>query len=420
MLGSSSVENKLLDDPGGHNSSSISCSICLDAVTDNGDRSTAKLQCGHEFHLDCIGSAFNVKGAMQCPNCRKIERGRWLYATGPARSLPEFHIEDWTVDEDPYELSYTEMPFRVHWCPFSGFTQVHSSFEDIDSPSAAYHDLQRYRAEHDPASSVAHSYVAYFGPLPPPPPPLASSNTNEIREDPNLNNSWSGLSERNEIFNPHHPLFPIVDIQYQSWDQLPPTIPLSSTSNSDQAAEVRRTARGEFRHPFPYGHGTAPGVGGSGASLFSSFVHPTIHGRGAAHERRQYVSHASINHHQQQPNNPPLRRLNNSQRGGGSMPLVMAAAAAQPDNHGRGFFLVPSPVSHETENNNNSNNPSLHHHHIHHHHHPWDRDSFSRMPVISFERDPAVRGSFHRGGGFVSGSRTGGGGGGGFWQRHWP
>lgn len=30
---------------------SVSCSICLDSVTDNGDRSWAKLQCGHQFHL---------------------------------------------------------------------------------------------------------------------------------------------------------------------------------------------------------------------------------------------------------------------------------------------------------------------------------------------------------------------------------
>lgn len=28
-----------------------SCSICLEAVRDKGDRSIAKLQCGHEFHL---------------------------------------------------------------------------------------------------------------------------------------------------------------------------------------------------------------------------------------------------------------------------------------------------------------------------------------------------------------------------------
>lgn len=31
--------------------SAVACSICLEAVTDNGDRSWSKLQCGHQFHL---------------------------------------------------------------------------------------------------------------------------------------------------------------------------------------------------------------------------------------------------------------------------------------------------------------------------------------------------------------------------------
>ncbi|GMP40170.1 hypothetical protein CsSME_00010720 [Camellia sinensis var. sinensis] len=42
---------------------------------------------------DCIGSAFNIKGEMQCPNCREIENGRWLFAS------------DWAHDEDLYDLS---------------------------------------------------------------------------------------------------------------------------------------------------------------------------------------------------------------------------------------------------------------------------------------------------------------------------
>lgn len=29
----------------------ISCSICLETVNLGGDRSTARLKCGHEFHL---------------------------------------------------------------------------------------------------------------------------------------------------------------------------------------------------------------------------------------------------------------------------------------------------------------------------------------------------------------------------------
>ncbi|KAM1764826.1 hypothetical protein ACFX11_004035 [Malus domestica] len=87
---------------------SVFCSICLEIVADNGDGSWAKLQCGHESHLDCIGSAFNIKGAMQCPNCRKIKKGQWLYSNGCC-SFPELNMEDWTHDEDLYDLSYSEM-----------------------------------------------------------------------------------------------------------------------------------------------------------------------------------------------------------------------------------------------------------------------------------------------------------------------
>lgn len=36
---------------GGKSLGSVSCSICLEVVADNGDRSWAKLQCGHQFHL---------------------------------------------------------------------------------------------------------------------------------------------------------------------------------------------------------------------------------------------------------------------------------------------------------------------------------------------------------------------------------
>lgn len=58
--------------------------------------------------LDCIGSAFNVKGAMQCPNCRKIEKGQWLYGTG-SRSYPEFNMDDWAREEEAYDISFSEM-----------------------------------------------------------------------------------------------------------------------------------------------------------------------------------------------------------------------------------------------------------------------------------------------------------------------
>ncbi|GKV37751.1 hypothetical protein SLEP1_g45741 [Rubroshorea leprosula] len=36
---------------GGKFFGSVSCLICFETVADNGDRSWAKLQCGHQFHL---------------------------------------------------------------------------------------------------------------------------------------------------------------------------------------------------------------------------------------------------------------------------------------------------------------------------------------------------------------------------------
>ncbi|KAL9228193.1 hypothetical protein vseg_003800 [Gypsophila vaccaria] len=105
------------------------CSICLDLVACGGERSRAKLQCGHEFHLDCIGSAFNMKGMMQCPNCRKIEKGQWLYASGSTNSSPELSMDDWAIENYPFFLSFAEMSYRVHICPFRGMTQVHPSPE---------------------------------------------------------------------------------------------------------------------------------------------------------------------------------------------------------------------------------------------------------------------------------------------------
>ncbi|KAK2997416.1 hypothetical protein RJ639_026471 [Escallonia herrerae] len=84
-------------------SSTPQCSICLDDVVDNGGRSTAKLQCGHAFHLDCIGSQFNVKGVMQCPNCRATEDGLWMFAAGGFEQSINFeHVEH--AAEDAYEM----------------------------------------------------------------------------------------------------------------------------------------------------------------------------------------------------------------------------------------------------------------------------------------------------------------------------
>lgn len=49
---------------------------------------------------------------MQCPNCRKIEKGQWLYANG-YRSFQEYSMDDWTYEEDLYDPSYSEMVRQV-------------------------------------------------------------------------------------------------------------------------------------------------------------------------------------------------------------------------------------------------------------------------------------------------------------------
>ncbi|XAR61332.1 hypothetical protein NMG60_11035008 [Bertholletia excelsa] len=372
--------------------SSVSCSICLDSVTDDGDRSRAKLQCGHEFHLDCIGSAFNIKGAMQCPNCRKIERGRWLYASGSTRSIPEFGMDDWTSDEDPYELNYSEVPFRVHWCPFSGVARVHSSYEEMESPSTTYHNLQRHHpiyAEHAAGSSMPHSYFAYFGPIPP-----TSSNTGENVEDRNFSH-WNSISGRNEIITAH--AFPVIDIQYHSWSHHSHPFPTNSghINSIDQASVPPATLRpsraefdamtrfGSFVHPYIYGHGSASR---GTSSFFLSVVHPGSNS--LSHERVQ-ASQFIPRQHQPRSNPsglpppmiPGIRRFNG--------PRVVP-----PPEHSSGFFVFPSPGSsgrnlHEPENSN--------------HVHAWERDHSSHLPHIS----PAASVS-------DAGNRSSG-----FWHRHW-
>ncbi|KAM2066865.1 hypothetical protein ACFX1T_043278 [Malus domestica] len=63
--------------------------------------------CGSGNNLSKITlvQPYNVKRAMPCPDCRKIEKGPWLYSNG-CRSFLEFSMDDWTHDEDLYDLSY--------------------------------------------------------------------------------------------------------------------------------------------------------------------------------------------------------------------------------------------------------------------------------------------------------------------------
>ncbi|XP_062194331.1 E3 ubiquitin-protein ligase RFI2-like isoform X1 [Phragmites australis] len=117
------------------------CSICLDpVVTRAGARSVVTLQCGHEFHLDCIGSAFNAKGAMQCPNCRKIEKGHWLYANGRQPSS-DSDLGSWVTSE-----IYDIISDLLRRSPFDGSTLL--AFQDHEPEPTSFED--RSNSEHMP------------------------------------------------------------------------------------------------------------------------------------------------------------------------------------------------------------------------------------------------------------------------------
>ncbi|XP_010524866.1 PREDICTED: uncharacterized protein LOC104802795 [Tarenaya hassleriana] len=239
-------DNDLADDGGGcdsrdgvDGSASVACSICLETVADNGDRSWAKLQCGHQFHLDCIGSAFNAKGMMQCPNCRKIEKGQWLYANG-CRSFPDFNNEDWTHEEEIYDLAYSEMSFGVHWCPFGSLARL-PSFENGEFSPSSYNDLlgqHGFFSEPTMASSAGHScpYIAYFS-------PVHASSSSSGSDSSSFSSHWnSGSSVAGGVPMPY--CYPAVDPHYYSWDYhtSPPPPPPFSGSGAHIGSPPQPTA----------------------------------------------------------------------------------------------------------------------------------------------------------------------------------
>lgn len=60
------------------------------------------------FVSDCICSAFNAKGLMQCPNCRNVEEGKWLYANS-YNCPPEVSMDEFTHEEEISTLNSLEL-----------------------------------------------------------------------------------------------------------------------------------------------------------------------------------------------------------------------------------------------------------------------------------------------------------------------
>ncbi|XP_042412955.1 uncharacterized protein LOC122002007 [Zingiber officinale] len=255
------------------------CSICLELVLDHGRRSTAKLQCGHEFHLDCIGSAFNSKGAMQCPNCRKVEKGRWLYANGSRSS--DLDLDGW-VAEDIYDLGYSELPFGFQWLPFRGFTQLASLFEEAESFPASYHEFMNNSMFRDHSNSSSSTHVCPYLALHGFPNAMrAATITSDSLPDNGLFHQHSislGGQSSSEMMNTNS--FPVTEPQNHNWQQ-PHSLSYPVSGNTEIATQYgARMSRndgssqhrlGSFVHPNSLMHGS---VSRSGSNIAGSLVPP--------------------------------------------------------------------------------------------------------------------------------------------------
>lgn len=359
---------------------SPSCSICLEFVLDRGERSVAKLQCGHEFHLDCIGSAFNAKGAMQCPNCRKIEKGRWLYANG-LRSSADFDLDGW-ITENIYDLSYSELPFGFQWCPFRGFTRLTALLDDGDSQPNSYHeafgDLSSSTSTHacpylalHHAMNIAHSSGSVSFPENPPFP---------------RNPANSGVQSAVEMLNPHN--FSAAEAQNSNWSpqSAPPSISLVGNSDHSTSSYGVRFSRndtvnqhrlGSFVHAHPLPNGSIPARNGS--NLVAASMAPPFMGEVRAHPRSHGQSVSSSSSSSSRGSAfPPSRR----QRPRG---VALISSSSSTDLGGLYGFSVPNSTT-RTHQDSDRHFDRFY---------GWGRESFTPLPWIPLEGESQWWGPFN-------------------------
>ncbi|XP_062198386.1 E3 ubiquitin-protein ligase IPI1-like isoform X2 [Phragmites australis] len=335
----------------------MSCSICLDAVVAGGeDRSTARLQCGHEFHLDCIGSAFNAKGIMQCPNCRKIETGNWLYANG-SRSSQDVNNDEWGYDEDLYDVAHSEVatfvPFRVQWCPIGRLAQLPSLFDEVDpSPPAAFHDFIGQNFNEHVSVSVP-----------------ATAHPERTIDTAGYHDRWTPLAGTADG-RPLQPIHPI-DFHHNPWAHMPHSY--SQSNNNNSLAEQPAVPVGAMR------------VGGVDSDNQQRGLLPSFYGNGSGSRPRiasvppmapQFIrAHGNINEQFQQSSSSLFA---GSQRSGGMQPLG-AGGPALPPPENTSFCLFP-PVSSgpsSMENEDVGGNQFY----------AWERDRFAPYPLMSVNNE---------------------------------
>ncbi|KAM3210300.1 hypothetical protein ACQJBY_064357 [Aegilops geniculata] len=380
------------------------CSICLDPVAGRaGGRSIAKLQCGHEFHLDCIGSAFNAKGAMQCPNCRKIEKGRWLYATGQ-RPSPDIDIGGWVTGET-YDIA-SDLPFGFQWCPFNGFTQLASVFEEGEAEPPSYHTV----ADHTSAasSSLVCPYLSLRGFLHPVHVPLGSNSGAEGASFHRHPTSLEGhaapdLGNTQAAFHATEPR--ILDSEHRYLANLPVSgIPDHSVAPFGIGLPRYETSSQQRSRPYvhhhPLVHRPTPRNGSNLVAPLGSV--PAVmgetrgHGHGARGHMYQHSMHASM---QGSPFPPTARRVR--PRALTITSFIAAAAASSAEVGVPHGFAPPAAVNRSLPSDGEGvSRPPVDRPYA------WGREGFGPFPWVPVDGEPQWWSTFnpmqnHTHGGFT-------------------
>ncbi|XP_073309884.1 E3 ubiquitin-protein ligase IPI1 isoform X2 [Primulina huaijiensis] len=333
---------------------------------------------------NCIGSAFNIKGAMQCPNCRKIEKGQWLYANG-SRPLPEFNMEDWAHDEDLYDLGYSEMSFGVHWCPFSGLTRIPASFDEGEFSSSASHPCP---------------YITYFGPVHP-----SSTSSGSVSDGSSFHNHWSGPSVQSEV--PSSYGFPSMDAHYHGWAHSPPFAIGSRSGAADQPSIPsvnQRAARNGSDVPRP---GMLPFIVGhsSGSRAPSSVTTSVIpHYPGIVARPRDHAP--SLQAYFPQSNDAPMARtplVSTGRRSSRRRGLAQVVPLNSSSDQSSGIYFSSNSSGRTVQEPENTRQDQFH---------AWDGYYQPSVPLNPIDRD-SMWGPFHPpAGGSETGMRSTG-------FRHW-
>ncbi|MBA0603256.1 hypothetical protein Gorai_003408, partial [Gossypium raimondii] len=322
---------------------------------------------------------------------------QWLYANG-CRSYPEFNVDDLTHDEDLYDLSYSEMSFGVHWCPFGSLARLPSfdgaRYADYKLPWNADHELlgqQAIFAEHSASAAHPCPYVAYFGPTVH---PSSSNSGGSVSDSSSFNGHWNGPSVPSEM--PTSYAFPAMDLHYHSWEhQSTPFSTFSSRiGSSDQPSNPpinQRSTRSSsdtprsasFMHPLVGGHSSGARAG---SSVAPSLIPPYPGSNARARDRVQALQA----YYQQHPSNSPTIRtpiFSGSRRSSGHRNHAQAGPAASSSDQVGGFYFIPSGTS--GRNFQEAENP------LSTRFHPWERDHLSPFSLNQVDRESGWN-TFHQ------------------------